>query len=107
MEGLRTLCLAVRDIPQAEYDAWNEIYQEASRAYTGRSEKLDAAAELVRVRTHTFIHVFVCVKAHTFIYVFVCVKTHTNSYMCLYAYTQIHICVCMCKHTQSYMCLYA
>ncbi|KAH3902879.1 probable Probable phospholipid-transporting ATPase DRS2 [Saccharomycodes ludwigii] len=46
-EGLRTLCIAVRDIPQNEYSTWKEIYDKASTTLDNRSEKLDNAAELI------------------------------------------------------------
>ena len=46
-EGLRTLCLAYRDISDDEYQNWNKIYQEAAVALEDRSGKLDAAAELI------------------------------------------------------------
>lgn len=46
-EGLRTLCLAMRDIPEDEYAAWKLKYDEASTSMENRSEKLDAVAELI------------------------------------------------------------
>eukprot|EP00929_Paragymnodinium_shiwhaense_P107699 TRINITY_DN7404_c0_g1_i1.p1 TRINITY_DN7404_c0_g1~~TRINITY_DN7404_c0_g1_i1.p1 ORF type:complete len:1162 (-),score=261.07 TRINITY_DN7404_c0_g1_i1:87-3572(-) len=45
LDGLRTLCLAGKPLTQAEYDAWNKIYQEAATATEGRQDKMDAAAE--------------------------------------------------------------
>ena len=46
-EGLRTLCLAYRDIPEAEYQSWQQIFHRASTQISGRQEALDAAAELI------------------------------------------------------------
>lgn len=46
-EGLRTLCLATRVIPDAEYNEWAAIFENASTTLTNRSEALDKAAELI------------------------------------------------------------
>lgn len=46
-EGLRTLCLACRDVPEAEYQQWSAIYDQASSTINGRGEALDKAAELI------------------------------------------------------------
>ncbi|SMN21489.1 similar to Saccharomyces cerevisiae YAL026C DRS2 Aminophospholipid translocase (flippase) that maintains membrane lipid asymmetry in post-Golgi secretory vesicles [Maudiozyma saulgeensis] len=46
-EGLRTLCLGYRDIPEQEYISWKTTYDEAATTMENRSEKLDAAAELI------------------------------------------------------------
>lgn len=46
-EGLRTLCLAMREIPEAEYQQWNQIYDAAATTINNRSEELDKAAELI------------------------------------------------------------
>ena len=42
--GLRTLCLATKDISQSEYDAWNAEFHEASIATSNREEKQEAVA---------------------------------------------------------------
>ena len=48
-KGLRTLCFAVRDIPEAEYKAWKEDYIEACNAIENREEKVEeVAAKLER-----------------------------------------------------------
>ena len=48
-KGLRTLCFAVRDIPEAEYKAWKEEYSEACNAIENREEKIEeVAAKLER-----------------------------------------------------------
>jgi phospholipid-transporting ATPase len=47
MEGLRTLCLAFRDIPEQEYRQWAVIYDQATATVNGRVEALDQAAELI------------------------------------------------------------
>ncbi|KAH7905699.1 Ca-transporting ATPase [Hygrophoropsis aurantiaca] len=46
-DGLRTLCLAYRDIPEAEYRQWQAIYEQAASTINGRGEALDQAAELI------------------------------------------------------------
>ncbi|KAJ3733837.1 calcium transporting ATPase [Lentinula guzmanii] len=46
-EGLRTLCLASRDIPEQEYRQWSTIYDQAAQTINGRSDALDQAAELI------------------------------------------------------------
>ncbi|KAG2074889.1 Ca-transporting ATPase [Suillus decipiens] len=46
-EGLRTLCIAYRDIPEAEYRQWATIYEQAAATINGRADALDSAAELI------------------------------------------------------------
>ncbi|KAI0070017.1 phospholipid-translocating P-type ATPase [Panus rudis PR-1116 ss-1] len=46
-EGLRTLCIAYRDIPEAEYREWTKIYDQAAATINGRGEALDKAAEII------------------------------------------------------------
>lgn len=46
-EGLRTLCIACREIPEQEYKQWVTIYNEAASTINGRGEALDKAAELI------------------------------------------------------------
>lgn len=46
-EGLRTLCIACRDISDAEYRQWSTIYDQAAQTINGRGEALDNAAELI------------------------------------------------------------
>ncbi|KAH9927393.1 phospholipid-translocating P-type ATPase, partial [Amylocystis lapponica] len=46
-EGLRTLCIASRDISEAEYRQWVTIYDQAAATINGRGEALDRAAELI------------------------------------------------------------
>lgn len=46
-EGLRTLCIAVRDIPEEEYKPWAVIYDKAAGTVNGRTEALDKASELI------------------------------------------------------------
>ncbi|KAG2212463.1 hypothetical protein INT46_008000 [Mucor plumbeus] len=46
-EGLRTLCYAMREISQKEYDHWSTIYESASTTLTNRAEELDKAAEII------------------------------------------------------------
>jgi phospholipid-transporting ATPase len=46
-EGLRTLCIATRVIPNEEYNQWIKTYNAAATALDERGEKLDEAAELI------------------------------------------------------------
>ncbi|KAF9351663.1 hypothetical protein BGX26_010376 [Mortierella sp. AD094] len=46
-EGLRTLCVAMREIPEKEYQNWIQIYDRAATTIQNRSEELDKAAELI------------------------------------------------------------
>ena len=46
-DGLRTLCLAMREIPEDEYRQWSAIYDKAATTINNRSEELDKAAELI------------------------------------------------------------
>ncbi|CEP18116.1 hypothetical protein [Parasitella parasitica] len=46
-EGLRTLCYAMREISQQEYDHWSTIYESAATTLTNRAEELDKAAEII------------------------------------------------------------
>ncbi|KAM6501949.1 calcium transporting ATPase [Amanita muscaria] len=46
-DGLRTLCIAYRDIPEQEYRQWAAIYEQAATTINGRGEALDQAAELI------------------------------------------------------------
>lgn len=46
-EGLRTLCLAMRVVPEHEYNEWVTIFDAASTTLDNRIQKLDDAAELI------------------------------------------------------------
>ncbi len=46
-EGLRTLCLAMRDIPEAEYQAWDRIFHAANTNVENKQKEIDKAAELI------------------------------------------------------------
>lgn len=46
-EGLRTLCLAMREVPDDEYAQWAAIYDKAATTINDRAEELDKAAELI------------------------------------------------------------
>lgn len=47
-EGLRTLCLAVREVPEQEFQEWYQIYDTALTTVGGtRAEELDKAAEII------------------------------------------------------------
>jgi phospholipid-transporting ATPase len=46
-EGLRTLCIAYRDISEQEYKQWSVIYDKAAATINGRGDALDEAAELI------------------------------------------------------------
>ncbi|VVA90796.1 unnamed protein product [Arabis nemorensis] len=45
--GLRTLCLAYRDLNPETYDSWNEKFIQAKSALRDREKKLDEVAELI------------------------------------------------------------
>ena len=44
-EGLRTLCLAWKEVSKKEYDSWKVKYHEATIAMENREDKVDAVAE--------------------------------------------------------------
>ncbi|KAI2639585.1 phospholipid-translocating P-type ATPase [Hypomontagnella submonticulosa] len=47
-EGLRTLCLAMREVPEQEFQEWYSIFDKAQTTVTGnRAEELDKAAEII------------------------------------------------------------
>ncbi|KAK6517959.1 hypothetical protein TWF506_005128 [Arthrobotrys conoides] len=46
-DGLRTLCLAMREIPESEYQQWSKIFDKAATTINNRGEELDKAAELI------------------------------------------------------------
>jgi phospholipid-transporting ATPase len=47
-EGLRTLCLAMREIPEQEFKQWWQIFEKAQTTVSGnRADELDKAAELL------------------------------------------------------------
>lgn len=47
-EGLRTLCLAMREVPEEEFTEWQQIFDKAATTVSGnRAEELDKAAELI------------------------------------------------------------
>ncbi|KAF9677908.1 hypothetical protein SADUNF_Sadunf08G0156800 [Salix dunnii] len=45
--GLRTLCLAYRDLSPETYESWNEKFTHAKSSLIGRETKLDEVAELI------------------------------------------------------------
>ncbi|CAB4419848.1 unnamed protein product [Rhizophagus irregularis] len=46
-EGLRTLCISMREISEEEYRIWAGVYEKASTTLTNRQEELDKAAEMI------------------------------------------------------------
>lgn len=46
-EGLRTLAIAMREIPNEEYERWSAIHNRAAATINGRQDELDKAAELI------------------------------------------------------------
>eukprot|EP00050_Salpingoeca_kvevrii_P002287 m.190317 g.190317 ORF g.190317 m.190317 type:complete len:1160 (+) comp10581_c0_seq1:297-3776(+) len=46
-DGLRTLCLAVAQLSEDQYQEWNKKYYEASTALVDRAQKLDEVAEMI------------------------------------------------------------
>ncbi|WVR06936.1 hypothetical protein IAU60_003972 [Kwoniella sp. DSM 27419] len=51
-EGLRTLCLAYRDISEEEYAKWSAMYDNAASQMSGRADALDRAAEIIEQNLH-------------------------------------------------------
>ncbi|RLN16666.1 hypothetical protein C2845_PM02G14430 [Panicum miliaceum] len=45
--GLRTLCLAYRDLSREQYEIWNEKFVQAKSSLRDRDKKLDEVAELI------------------------------------------------------------
>ncbi|XP_062200436.1 phospholipid-transporting ATPase 3-like isoform X2 [Phragmites australis] len=45
--GLRTLCLAYRDLRREQYESWNEKFVQAKSSLRDRDKKLDEVAELI------------------------------------------------------------
>lgn len=46
-EGLRTLCIAQRELPWSDYLKWNEKYDLAAASVTNREEQLDEVADAI------------------------------------------------------------
>ena len=47
-EGLRTLCLAMREVPEEEFQQWWQIFEKAQTTVGGnRADELDKAAEII------------------------------------------------------------
>lgn len=47
-DGLRTLCLAMREVPESEFQEWWHVFNTAQTTVSGnRAEELDKAAELI------------------------------------------------------------
>lgn len=47
-DGLRTLCLAYREIPEQEFQQWHKVFNQAATTVSGnRAEELDKAAEII------------------------------------------------------------
>ncbi|KAF2130860.1 phospholipid-translocating P-type ATPase [Dothidotthia symphoricarpi CBS 119687] len=46
-EGLRTLCIAQKEVSEAEYTEWNRDYDVAANAVAGREEKLEEVSDRI------------------------------------------------------------
>jgi phospholipid-translocating ATPase len=46
-EGLRTLCIAEREIPEDEYQEWQKDYELAANAVVGREDKLEEVSDRI------------------------------------------------------------
>ncbi|KAH6679777.1 P-type ATPase-like protein [Halenospora varia] len=46
-EGLRTLCIAQKELGEEEYQRWNRDHELASAAITDREEKLEAVSDII------------------------------------------------------------
>lgn len=52
-EGLRTLCLAMREVPEQEFREWQQIFDKAATTVGGnRADELDKAAEIIEHDFH-------------------------------------------------------
>ncbi|CAL8085666.1 unnamed protein product [Orchesella dallaii] len=51
-QGLRTLCCAMREIPESDYKEWQLIYQKASTELHERETRVEEAAELIEMDLH-------------------------------------------------------
>jgi phospholipid-transporting ATPase len=51
-EGLRTLCLAYREVSEDEYRNWAVMYDNAASQLSGRADALDKAAEVIEQNLH-------------------------------------------------------
>jgi len=52
-EGLRTLCIAQREIPEEEYQEWSRDYDIAANAIQGREDKLEEVSD--RIENHLWL----------------------------------------------------
>ncbi|KAF2017278.1 phospholipid-translocating P-type ATPase [Aaosphaeria arxii CBS 175.79] len=52
-EGLRTLCIAQREISEEEYQEWNRDYDIAANSVNGREEKLEEVSD--RIENHLWL----------------------------------------------------
>lgn len=52
-EGLRTLCIAQREISPEEYEQWNRDYDIAANAVVGREDKLEEVSD--RIENHLWL----------------------------------------------------
>jgi phospholipid-translocating ATPase len=48
-EGLRTLCIAEREISEQEYQEWNKDYELAANAVVGREDKLEEVSDRIEI----------------------------------------------------------
>lgn len=46
-EGLRTLCIACKEVDESEYQAWNKEHDLAAAAITDREDKLEAVSDAI------------------------------------------------------------
>lgn len=57
--GLRTLCFAVAEISESDYQEWLDVYHRASTAIQNRALKLEESYELIeKVRAFLWVFVF-------------------------------------------------
>ncbi|KAF1916827.1 hypothetical protein BDU57DRAFT_246243 [Ampelomyces quisqualis] len=52
-EGLRTLCIAQREVSEEEYEEWNKDYDIAANAVVGREDKLEEVSD--RIENHLWL----------------------------------------------------
>lgn len=80
--GLRTLCLAWRELREDEYREWSLLFKEASSTLVDREVKCTSQCTsflcvyIYIIHTHTHTHLYICI------------------HICMYGVS--HTCICLC-----------
>lgn len=80
--GLRTLCLAWRELREDEHREWSLLYKEASSTLVDREVKCTSQ----------------CIRFCIYIYID-STHTHTHSYLYMHTYTYMYVCMLYHTHT--------